>query len=74
MSREKGSPDNSPDIDSKEFRAGVVWAAAEVMRGHGDDVYVRDILLAAGFTFEELKEAAMAYDFDEISAFIPKDK
>ena len=69
--------DSSPtegdlDVDGREFRAGVVWAAAELMRGHGDDVYVSDILLAAGFTFEELKESAMLYDFDEIAAFIPK--
>ena len=63
---------NSECIDSKKFRAGVVWAAAELMRGHGDEVGVRDILLASGFTFKELKEAAMAYDFDEIKAFIPK--
>lgn len=61
------------DVDSKEFRAGVVWAVAELNRGHDDPVCCSDILLASGFTFQELKEASMSYDFDEIAAFIPRE-
>ena len=46
------------NVDSEDFMAGVVWAVAELKRGHDDPVCCKDILMASGFTFQELKKAA----------------
>lgn len=58
---------------SKKFIQGLAWAVAEINRGHDQPTMCQDVLLASGYTIDDLMWADVDdFDLDEIRQFWPR--
>ena len=58
---------------SKKFIQGLAWAVAELNRGHDEPTMCQDVLLASGYSIDDLIWADVDdFDLYEIRGFWPR--